>query len=392
MHNLGTVWVVISASEAQSRLVELIDSGNLAEAVGFSSALNGLINKMKSFVQQYGGGMPIYLYERIVMQISTSTAEQLPMIIKGYSEALNNKIAVGIGLTMEEASRAAQTSRHTGNIELYDPESRYDYEEVIKSGMKPRRWKSNVVLPPNIFDPTVPDAEPYASSVEETDSSIPTLEEALENEAKLVQAIQGQIGGNQMQQQEQQEQQQQQQPRDLLESLNGGPVEGHEPQVQSQEPEAAPENIENELTSEIEEAEESTADDKIAMQLDKIKGQIPQIMGLAQKDPKAFKQTMNMINKLIQLAHNRSRSTKKSETRERIEDLIKSINHRASGRPSAGGHRFPVGTRLGRYKKVLVEGKEKWREMSSGITKDKDGSPISIKESNEQANNNQREV
>ncbi|RLF65138.1 MAG: hypothetical protein DRN30_04580, partial [Thermoplasmata archaeon] len=152
-----------------------------------------------------------------------------------------------------------------------------------------------------------------------------------------------------------------------------------------------PEEAVQELTGEVEEAEESTSDDKIAAQLDNIKGQIPQIMGLADKDPKAFKQTMNMINKLIQLAHSRSKTTKKSETREKIEQLIKAINSKASTKPSSHGIIYPVGTRLGRYKKVLVEGKSTWREMSSGAVKDNSGNPISVKEYNKQTNANQRE-
>lgn len=410
MQNLGTIWVVINATEAQSRLIEFIDGGSLAEAVGFSSALSSMIEKMKLFTQQYGGSIPIALYERMVMQLPSSAVEQLPSIIKGYSEALNNKIAVGIGLTMEEASKSAQKSIHSGEIELYDPEDNYDYEESIeKGGMSTRRWKSGVVLPPNIFDPTVPDEAQYKQVVEQANIKLPSLEEQMQGETKIIQAIVGQMGMEQVQQQMQQMQEQQaqaeaQQPGDLLESLNGGPVDGHTPEEEEGQ-EDAPKNDseasegqssdqegqEAALAEEVEEAQDSTSDDKIAMQLDQIKGQIPQIMGLAQKDPKAFKQTMNMINKLIQLAHNRSKTTKKSETRDHLEQLIKDINMRAASRPKTGGHQFPVGTRMGKYKKVLVDGMEKWREMSSGVLLDSKGNAISVKENNKQRDDNQRE-
>ncbi len=40
---------------------------------------------------------------------------------------------------------------------------------------------------------------------------------------------------------------------------------------------------------------------------------------------------------------------------------------------------------------MLVDGKEKWREMSSGIVQDNQGKPISIREHNKEADNNQRE-
>ena len=408
MDNLGTVWVVISASEAQSRLVEFIDNGRLAEAVGYSNALKSLIEKMKSFVQQYGGGIPIYLYERIVMQLPSSAAEQLPSIIKGYGEALSNKIAVGIGLTMDEASRAAKKSLYSGEIEMFDPE---EQETFAKSGMKARRWKTDVVLPPNTFDPTIPDEEMYTEEAEIKHTGIPSIEEAIQNESKLIQAIGSQIGMSQMQESMKQAQQQQAQaqqaaqgqeeegqPRDLLEALHGGKVEGHNPEVQEEEQgeeqaAKAPEvkQAEKEIEGEIEEAESVTADDKIAMQLDNIKGQIPQIMGLATSNPKAFKQTMDMINKLIQLAHNRSKTTEKNETREKLDNLIKAINQRSESRPKTNYHRFPVNTRLGKWKKVMVNGKEKWRELSSGAIQDNTGQPISVRQHNREAKDNDRE-
>lgn len=418
MQNLGTVWVVISASEAQKRLVSFVDSGYLIEATSFSAALQGLIDKMKSFVQQYGGSIPLQLYERIIMQIPSSAAEQIPSIVKGYSEALNNKIAVGMGLTMEEASIAAKKSARTGKIELHDPKDDYHYEEDFIKSDSPRRLTEGVVLPPNIFDPSTPDDNQYQSTSDKTNTKIPSLEEAQQGEMKLIQGITAQMGLQEVQQQQQQMQQQMQEqqaqqnpPGDLLESLNGGPVDGHTPEEPEDKEGSSDKNSDKssgsedsgdeegspdkdkateELTSEIEDAESAATDDKIAMQLDKIKGQIPQIMGLADKDPKAFKQTMDMINKLIQLAHSRSKTTKKSETRENIEELIKDINMRASSRPKTNGVRYPVGTRLGRYKKVLIEGAEKWREMSSGAVQGKGGA-ISVRESNKEANDNQRD-
>jgi len=406
MLNVGTLWVVINASEAQEKLVGYIDSGSLAEAIVFSNALNDLIEKMKKFVQQYGGSIPLYLYERIIMQLPSSVVENLPYIIKGYSESLNGKIAVGIGLTMEEASNACKKSKNSGEIELYDPEDKYgETEDFIKNDSNSRRFKG-VTLPPNIFDPTIPDESQYARQQEVGDIKILSIKEALQAEASLVEAMAGPMGLDQLkqmqQQQEaaaQQQQQAEQQPRDLLESLNGGQIDGHQPEENEDSTKESENSTSNEdsgdveeVVQEIEEAEQATSDDKIAMQLDKIKTQIPQIMGLAEKDPKAFKQTMDMINKLIQLAHNRSKTTEKSETRNKIESLIKDINMRAkSDRPKTNGIIYPVGTRLGRYKKVLVDGKQKWREMSSGQVLDDKGTVISVKENNKQAGDNQRE-
>lgn len=414
MSNIGTIWVVVSASEAQRRLVEFIDSGYLAEATGFSQALDSLVNKMRSFVQQYGGSIPISLYERIVMQVPLTAAEQIPMILKGYSESLNNKVAVGMGLTLEEAGSAAKKSTYTGQIELFD--SSMSNGDYYKSGQTSRRLSEGVVLPTNIFDPTVPDTEQYSTEREDSDnSSVPDIKTAMSAETELIQAVAQQLGGDTLKQQQQQMEQmaQQQQEaeqaggRDLMESLNGGPVEGHEPEEEESSPDEAgdgePKEKESqeddeaeELVEEIEEAESITTDDKIAAQLDNIKGQIPQIMGLADSNPKAFKQTMGMIDKLIQLANSRQKATKKSESRIQIEELMKDINRRgkaASVRPLTHGIRFPVGTRLGRYRKVLVDGYEKWRELSSGqVQDDQTGSPVSIREHNRDKDKNDREI
>ncbi len=231
---VGSVWVVISATEAKDRLIELIDTGYLAEAVGFSNSLTSLIEKIKLFVQQYGGSLPIALYERIVMQLPYSVAEQVPLILKDYSESLNNKIAIGIGMTMAEASIAARYSKNSGEIELYDPEKHDQTSNINKNTA--RRVSEGITLPTNLFDPTVPDGEQYQTQFDGYKKR-PSMQEELQAEASLIEAFNNQMGlgavqqqQQQMMQAQQQAAQQQQPPGDLLETLNGGPVEGHTPE------------------------------------------------------------------------------------------------------------------------------------------------------------------
>ena len=88
---MDQVWVTIRAQAARTRMLELLDNGNFAEALGKKSYLDGLVGKIKSFVQQYGGSMPIDLYDCIVMQISTKAAEQLPSIIEAYQDHLKKQ-------------------------------------------------------------------------------------------------------------------------------------------------------------------------------------------------------------------------------------------------------------------------------------------------------------
>lgn len=402
MSNVGTIWVVISATEAKDKLVDFIDSGYLAQAVGYSSALDSLIEKMKLSVQQYGGSIPLAVYERIIMQIPSSLAEQIPNIIAGYSDSLNNKVAVGFGVTMEEASRAAQKSRNTGKIELYT----HDKDSGFMEKNEAPNLSPGIQLPPNLYNPNVPDNLTYIE--QKPYKPRPAPQQEAQSEAAFIQSVVQQIGGmsqeemqqqmQQIQQQAQQMQQAQQQqadsPRNLLQTLSGQASGSKDKKDKkessdkeskdSKEPKDSEDTDAAELKEKVTEAEESTGDDKIAARLDNIKEKIPQIMGLAESNPKAFKQTMDMINKLLVVAKE-NQKVKKRESLLVIQELAKAIDNVAAIRPKSNGIHYPVGTRLGRFKKVMANGKQVWREMSSGQVQDNTGQAISVKESNKQA-------
>lgn len=399
----NSVWVVISANKAQERLIRLIDAGQLAEAVGRNQALEALVNKIKSFTQQYGGYLPIAVFGRIVMQIPSSAAEQVPNIIEGFSDSLGNKIAVGIGMTFDEAAKAARASEGSGRIEMFDPEGNMDSDDddFEKSALNGgRRLSSNVTLPVNLFNPLVPDDSEVKETLKPKDSppKLPSLEESMQSESQLLQMLAMQMGGGQPQpspEQMQGQQPQQQVPaRSLLEALNGAPVQGSSNESQGAPQGAPTEDVpaegevpEQEISQEVNQAEDEAAsfDKKLAGILHNVKNQIPQIMALSDKDPKAFKQTMQLIQKLIQTAHSgKSKSpVEKSEMRQEIEELEKSFNKRLSyfrgfNRPQ----HLPLHSRKGKFKKVLVNGKEVWREMSAGQVQDDKGEPISVESSN----------
>jgi len=403
MSNLGTIWVVISAAEAKDKLVDFIDSGYLAQAVGYAFALDGLIDKMKLSIQQYGGSIPLALYERIVMQVPANLAEQIPNIMAGYSDALNNKVAVGFGLTMEEASFAAKKSKHTGKIELYSAQTHN--EPVNKT--QTRQLSPGIQLPANLYNPNVPDNTDYIGQKEFKPRPPPQQEMQSEND--YIQSVIQQLGGmspeqmkqqmDQMQQQAQQAQQQQQgdSPRNLLQTLSGQAVppgkadlkeDSKDDKKSSKDDDkgAQPDDGKDakELKDKIDEAEKTTSDDKIIASLEGIKNYIPQLMGLAESNPKVFKQTMDMINKLLSVAKE-NQKVKKTQILLEIQELAKAIDNQAQIRPRSNGIHYPVGTRLGRFKKVMANGKAIWREMSSGQVQDNAGQPISVKEANKQA-------
>lgn len=400
----NSVWVVISSNKAQEKLIRLIDSGQLAEAVGRNQALESLVNKIKAFVQQYGGYLPIAVFGRIVMQIPSSAAEQVPNIIEGFKDSLGDKIAAGIGMTFEEATKAARLSEGSGQIEMFDPESNTDSidsddDDFEKSAINGgRRLNSNVILPVNLFNPMVPDDSEYKEQLKpkEKPPMFPSLEESMQAEGQLLQMIAMQMGGGQPQpspdQMQAQQAQQQVPARNLLEALNGAPVQGSPDGSQGEAPQEGAPPSENEapeqaIEQEVDQAEEdaSSFDKKLAGILHNVKNQIPQIMALSDKDPKAFKQTMQLIQKLIQTAHSgKSKSpVEKSEMRQEVEDLEKAFNKRLSyfkgfNKPQ----HLPLHSRKGKFKKVLVNGKEVWREMSAGQVQDDKGEPISVESSN----------
>ena len=195
------------------------------------------------------------------------------------------------------------------------------------------------------------------------------------------------FGGDQQQQQPQAQQQQQQQqirpPGNLMEALSGR----RQPQPETTEaPEKAEgeEEDEQELEAKMKQAEEEATkfNSRLAGTIHTVKAQIPQIMGMAESNPKAFSQAMQMISKLLTLA--KQKQVGKAEM-DQYEDLRKAFNS-ALWRQFHG--KFPVGTTIGGKKKVLVDGKAYWRSVKSGLVQDNKGSAISVASSNLQAKPN----
>jgi hypothetical protein len=189
-----------------------------------------------------------------------------------------------------------------------------------------------------------------------------------------------------------------------MEALHGGQVPGHVPAGQEQVPgmpgeEAStgnagsnpesPEGSEQDVAAAVDEAEKEAegTNQKLAKLLLTVKQQLPQLMALHDSNPQAYKQSMAMIQKLVQLAHGRKKEAAKSETDETIESLEKAFGRRLKGWKGHFGHKYPVGTRLGRRVKVLIDGKETWRQVASGQVKDARGQDVSVRSSNAVASN-----
>lgn len=375
---MNTVWIVLSAQQVTDRLRELIDNGQLAQANEYAYLLQSFLEKIKTFVAAKGGHLTLALYERTVIQMAINDAQEIPDILSDYQERFKHRLACGIGMTFAEASKAAQRSEATGEIELY---TREDFE-TAKTETPGGMVRDGFDVPANLFDPLTPvPKKPNPADIPKVVPR-PSADQELQAENGLLQAVMQQIGAPSPEELQAQQQQQQQPPSDLLEALNGGPVQGHnvpqqaqgQPQKEGGEEKPSEEEVEKEVDEAGDEADKFNQ--KLGDQLHNIKSQIPQIMALADSNPKAFSQAMNMISKLIAVAKQRN-GVKKSQIEE-CEELSKALNDRLKAQ-------LPVGSRLGAKKKVLVDGKSIWREMKSGQVKDTKGSAISVKSSNSQA-------
>jgi len=313
-------------------------------------------------VQEKGGHLQAFTYDRQVMEVPATVAEDMPAYLDPYVKDLPGQVAAGMGLTFREAVAAMKASEISGEIEMYDPQdTRFEGVSEYMKAEQPYQ------LPVNLFDPTVPEEDP----IEDHEGFVgrPAIEEELQAQAALVGAIaQVMSGGQQAQQQPQQD------PRDLREALEGGPVEGYQPQEPgngSAEPKSSKEESGEKSGSGDDEGDEGPDPDKrLGTLLHSVKSSLPQIMALHEKNPEAYKAAMALVQKIVAMA--KDRKVKKAE--QATEDLNKAIRLK-----------LPVGSRRGNRRKVMVDGKEVWRSMAAGQVMDDKGQPISVKSHNRTA-------
>lgn len=398
MATTNTVWVVIICDQVTDRLRSFFDKGHLSEANLYTQKIHAFTDKLKKYVAEKGGTLYVCLPERQILEIPITVAKEVPYFLEGYKEIFgSDKVAIGIGLDFAEAAGAAKKSRQTNNIELYMPNDERitkdenaksalgEFDEILPIDSAELNTDTEFLLPPNLFDPELPPKREKPTPIDEPRKVAvkPDVMKELQAEAQYVSAVTQTMGGDviaqqqqQLQQMIQQQQQEAQQPRDLREALAGGQVDGYEPQ-QQQPQEAPPEEAQQEAPPE--EGDKSTQ--KLYELLANVQERIPNLMELHDKNPEAFKQSMGLIQKLLNLARTK-KSELKFEEAEKIEDLEKKIK--------AGIHRiWPDGTMINRRQKVRIGDKAVWRSVASGLTQDAEGKAISVKHHNDEADGDQ---
>jgi hypothetical protein len=379
------LWAVINASNISLGLTRMIDANNFDGAKNAKFYLDNFINKLKSLCQSYGGSAHLLLYERMILELPIEAAELLPNVVENYMPNLSKKIGVGIGMNFEEANLAAQKSLQTHKIELYEKEEaplNYVKTEVIKNSSNELPFD----FPPNIFDPELPDSKnitrietggkrpqndgQYRLDLIKPDKVVvkPSAKEDALSQKKLIdhildevkfpkEKIEQQIAT--MQQQAEQIKIQQQQ-------------EQQQAQQQAQQQEV---NQKEELEEIPEKDEHDSVSEKLLGFLGNLKNQMPELMRLHESNPEAFKHIMSLVNKMLKLSKQKIQKNDQSIT-EKLEKKIRKKIKRAKG------SKLPVGTLKGRKIKVLSNGREVWRSVSSGLVRDTLDNPISVKSRN----------
>lgn len=375
----GSVFVIISCQGVSDAIRDAVDSAQFSEARSLAYKANALSRKLASQVQEKGGSLVVFIQERQVLEVPVSVAEDMPSYLEPYVQELPGMIAVGMGLTFGEAVIAMKASLVSGEIEMYDPKDpRFDRSNEYAKADAGQVGEQPFQLPVNMFDVTVPEEDAIPN--QEGFVNRPGADEELQAQSMLVQALAQVMSGGAQQQQQPQEG-----PRDLREALEGGQVDGYQPQQEDvsgkgskkSDKGAEPKDKGSKKDSYDEEPEEGEGADvekRLARILTGVKSSLPQIMALHDKNPDAYKAAMALIQKLATVA--KERRVKKAE--EITDELAKAIRLR-----------LPVGSRKGNKRKVIVGGKEVWRSMAAGQVQDPQGQPVSVKSHNAKANSGQ---
>src|ERR1017187_8672119 len=108
MSTQTTVWVMICTDGVADKVRDLVDSGYFAEAKGLDFHLKHISEKISSLINEKGGSIALSTYDRQVMQLPITVAEELPLIVAGYKEVFGSMMSVGMGLDLRQAFLAAK--------------------------------------------------------------------------------------------------------------------------------------------------------------------------------------------------------------------------------------------------------------------------------------------
>lgn len=389
MSTQTSVWIMIATDGVSDKIRDLVDSGYFAEAKDLDYQLKSISEKLDRLVGEKGGNVKLSTYDRQVLELPVTIAEELPLILAGYRQVFGSLMSVGIGLDLREAAIAARKSTLTNDIEMYDPA-----DESFRDLAKTLQIEDELFgIQPNLYDERFPkDPPPDADATTAgVGKYVPGLnaQQALEAENAIVQATVQQLMGPaqaiQQQAQQQAEQAQQAQgPDSLLEALSGEKKKDSPSTETKQKKDSGSDKDDDKDSGSDDDSDESDDSDdsdattkKLGDLLSDVQEKMPKLMELHEKNPEAFKKVVALIHKLVGVVKSRKSDksdTKKSEITSMMDDLNKAIRLH-----------YPVGTVKNRKKKVMIQGKARWRSVAAGQVKDQQGNAISVQSHNASA-------
>jgi hypothetical protein len=396
MSTQTSIWTMIATDGVSDKIRDLVDSGYFAEAQDLDFHLKSITEKLKLLVGERGGSVKLSIYDRQVLELPITVAEELPLILAGYRQVFGSLMSVGMGLDLNEAAWAAKKSTFTNDIEMYDPKDE-SYKDLKKAlNIEDEVFNQPGIAQYDVTHPKSPKPDADAANVGKFVGGL-NAQQQLEAENSMIQATVQQLMGpaNEMQQQMQQQQQQmaEQQaqgngdgegPSSLLEAMSGEKKKDKPDSSTKQKKESSKDDNDedsedfddsnDDKSSKDDSDEDSTGDDstdKIASLLANVQEKMPKLMELHDKNPEAFKKVVALVQKLVASVKSKEKVSK-SELANATEDLNKMIKLR-----------YPVGSVRNRKKKVIVNGKASWRSIASGQVKDTKGNAISVAAHNE---------
>lgn len=390
MSTQTSIWTMIATDGVSDKIRDLVDSGYFAEAQDLDHHLKAISDKINHLVGERGGSVKLSTYDRIVLELPITVAEELPLILAGYRQVFGSLMSVGMGLDLREAALSAKKSTFTNDIEMYDPNDE-TYKELKKTlGIEDEVFNQPGVAQYDVTHPKSPKPDADQTSVGKFVAGL-NPQQQLEAENAMIQATVQQLMGPAQQMQEQMQQQQaqlaQQQaqgngegegPSSLLEALSGEKKKDKPDTEAKQKKSSDSKDSDKDSDSEddSEDSEDSTGDDqtdKIANLLANVQEKMPKLMELHEKNPEAFKKVVGLVQKLVGAVKSKEKVSK-NELLGMTEELNKMIKLK-----------YPVGSVRGRKKKVIVDGKAAWRSVAAGQVKDAKGNAISVASHNEKA-------
>jgi GNAT superfamily N-acetyltransferase len=277
------IFAVISADKAAERVLQYMDSQDAGAARDLDFQLTSLISNIKTTLTDKGAHLHVVAMSRVVADLPEESADCLVPYIEQAKKVFRVPIAAGFGRSLAEAMAALSDSQRSGEIEVYGDQDTARRDTEARDKNEPVN---------TMADPTTPQRAAMTPKPDNQDvPSRPSVADTAKQAVGLAQMVLGvqpqpppQPAPAQTQPQPAQAPNAPRKPslRDLLrrpDEKKAEPAEAPKPQPQPPGPH-----------------------EKMSQTLEMIRGYLPNILGLASTNPKAFSQAMGLVSKIAAMS------------------------------------------------------------------------------------------